>query len=183
MYNGILILTIWIKLDKYEVETLTTNQFQLYYFENLYFYSIVTQRKPFIIECLHCCFEIVCLTQIIVSRKAGHWIEFVHIAKGYLLWPCDGSVCVESAFNAEDSASVPGLGRSPGEGNGNLIQYSYQGNPWTEEPGGLESIGSQRVRRNLATKPPWTQLRKSILICSTKERKIVPIAVSRQFPI
>ena len=30
--------------------------------------------------------------------------------------------------NAEDSGSVPGLGRSPGEGNGNPLQYSYLGN-------------------------------------------------------
>jgi len=26
--------------------------------------------------------------------------------------------------------------------------------PWTEEPGGLQSMGSQRVRHDLATKPP-----------------------------
>ena len=26
--------------------------------------------------------------------------------------------------NAGDSGSIPGLGRSPGEGNGNLLQYS-----------------------------------------------------------
>ena len=26
--------------------------------------------------------------------------------------------------------------------------------PWTEQPGGLQSMGSQRVRHNLATKPP-----------------------------
>ena len=30
--------------------------------------------------------------------------------------------------NAGDSGSVPGLGRSPGEGNGNPLQYSYLGN-------------------------------------------------------
>ena len=30
---------------------------------------------------------------------------------------------------------IPGLGRSPGEGNGNLLQYSCLENPWTEEPG------------------------------------------------
>ena len=28
--------------------------------------------------------------------------------------------------------------------------------PWTEDPGGLESMGSQRVRHNLATKPQTT---------------------------
>ena len=30
----------------------------------------------------------------------------------------------ESAYNAGDPGSIPGLGRSPGEGNGNLLQYS-----------------------------------------------------------
>ena len=41
--------------------------------------------------------------------------------------------------------SIPGLRRSPGEGNGNPLQYSFPGNPWTEEPVGLQSIVSQRV--------------------------------------
>ena len=31
--------------------------------------------------------------------------------------------------NAGDSGSVPGLGRSPGEGSGNPLQYSCLGNP------------------------------------------------------
>ena len=31
--------------------------------------------------------------------------------------------------NAEASSSIPGLGRSPGEGNDNPLQYSCQGNP------------------------------------------------------
>ena len=38
----------------------------------------------------------------------------------------DGKV---SAYNAEDPGSIPGLGRSPGEGNGNLLQYSCLENP------------------------------------------------------
>jgi len=37
----------------------------------------------------------------------------------------DGSDSKESAQNAEDMDSVPGLGRSPGGGNGNPLQYSY----------------------------------------------------------
>ena len=45
---------------------------------------------------------------------------------------------------AEDAGLTPGLGRSPGEGNGNPLQYSCLGNPWTEEPGGLQPMGSQR---------------------------------------
>ena len=34
---------------------------------------------------------------------------------------------------------------SPGEGNGNPLQYSCLEIPWKEEPGGLQSTGSQRV--------------------------------------
>ena len=44
----------------------------------------------------------------------------------------------------------PALGRSSAEGNGNLPQYSRLGNP-TEEPGELQSMGSQRVRHDWAT--------------------------------
>ena len=35
----------------------------------------------------------------------------------------------ESACNAGDTDSIPGSGRSPGEGNGNPLQYSCLGNP------------------------------------------------------
>ena len=34
------------------------------------------------------------------------------------------SDCKESAFNAGDQGSIPGSGRSTGEGNGNPLQYS-----------------------------------------------------------
>ena len=37
---------------------------------------------------------------------------------------------------------IPGSGISPGEGNGNPLQYSCLGNPWTEEPGGPQSMGT-----------------------------------------
>ena len=36
---------------------------------------------------------------------------------------------VESACNVGDPGSIPGLGRSPGEGNGNSLQYSCLENP------------------------------------------------------
>ena len=42
---------------------------------------------------------------------------------------------------ARDSGLILGLGRSFGEGNGNPLQFSCPGNPWTEEPGGLQSTG------------------------------------------
>ena len=43
-------------------------------------------------------------------------------------FPCS-SVDKESACNAGDPGSIPGLGRSPGEGNGNPLQYSCLENP------------------------------------------------------
>ena len=56
-----------------------------------------------------------------------------------------GSDSKASACSAGDLGSIPGLGRSPGEGNGNPLQYSCLEIPWTEEPGGLQSMGSLRV--------------------------------------
>ena len=53
-----------------------------------------------------------------------------------------------NALDAGDAGSIPGLGRSPGEGNGNPLQYSCRKIPWMEEPGGLQSMGSQRVRHD-----------------------------------
>ena len=49
-----------------------------------------------------------------------------------------GSEGKASACHAGDPGLIPGSGRSPGEGNGDLL-------PWTEEPGGLQSRGLQRV--------------------------------------
>ena len=42
-----------------------------------------------------------------------------------------------SAGDTEDSGSIPGSGRSPGEGNGNPLQYSCLGNSKDREPGKL----------------------------------------------
>ena len=45
-----------------------------------------------------------------------HFIVF----RGFI----DGSDGRESAYNVGDLGSIPGSGRSPGEGNGNPLQYS-----------------------------------------------------------
>ena len=57
----------------------------------------------------------------------------------------DGKV---SAYNAGYPGSIPELERSSGEGNGNPLQYSCLEIPWMEEPGRLQSLGSQRVRHD-----------------------------------
>ena len=59
----------------------------------------------------------------------------------------------ESACKAEDVGSIPGLGRSPGEGNGNPLQYSYLRSPmdsrvWQAAVHGV----TKRVRHNSVTK-------------------------------
>ena len=59
-----------------------------------------------------------------------------------------GSGGKESAYNAGDPGSIPGLGRSLGEGNGYPSSILAWRVPWTEEPGGLQSTGSQRVGQN-----------------------------------
>ena len=53
-----------------------------------------------------------------------------------------------NAGDIRDAGSIPGLGRFPGGGHGNPLQYSCLENPWTEEPGGLQSIGLKKVRHN-----------------------------------
>ena len=55
-----------------------------------------------------------------------------------------GSVGEESACNAGDVGSIPGLGKSPGEENGHASSFAWR-IPCTEEPGGLQSMRLQRV--------------------------------------
>ena len=52
---------------------------------------------------------------------------------------------------ARDVGLIPEA-RSPGEGNGNPLQYSRLGNPIDRGLAGLQSMGLQRVICNLATK-------------------------------
>ena len=62
-----------------------------------------------------------------------------------------GSVGKESACNVEDLSLIPGSERSPGEENGNPLQYSCLENPMDGGAGGLQAIGSQRVRQDWVT--------------------------------
>ena len=109
----------------------------------------------------------------------------------------DSSVGKESACNTGDPCSIPGSGRSPGEGIGHPLQYSWASlvaqlvknlsamwrpgfelwlrkipwrrkwqhtplflpgeSPWTEKPGGLQPMGSQRARHEWVTKHSTAQ--------------------------
>ena len=64
------------------------------------------------------------------------------------------SVGKESACNAGDLGSIPGSGRSPGEGNGNPLQFSCLENPMDKGAWRATVHGVARVGHDLATKPP-----------------------------
>ena len=58
----------------------------------------------------------------------------------------------KESCNAGDEGLIPGSGRSPGEGDtihSSILAWRI---PWTEEPGGLQSMGLQRVGHDLAAK-------------------------------
>ena len=60
-----------------------------------------------------------------------------------------GSDGKESACSAGDQGSIPGSGRSPGgEGMATYSSILAWRIPWTVEPGGLQSMGSKRVRHD-----------------------------------
>ena len=62
-----------------------------------------------------------------------------------------GSVVKNLPSNAGDLGLIPGSGRSPGEGNGYPLQYSWLGN--LTDRGALQSMKSQSVETwDLATK-------------------------------
>jgi len=52
------------------------------------------------------------------------------------------------AGDTRDTGSIPGVGRYPRGGNGNPVQNFAWRISWTEESGGLQSVGSQRVRHD-----------------------------------
>ena len=62
----------------------------------------------------------------------------------------------ESACNAGDPDSIPGLGRYPREVSVHSSVLAWR-IPWTEEPGGLQSIGSQRDGLDRATNTYTTE--------------------------
>ena len=69
------------------------------------------------------------------------------------------SVSKDSAYKAGDQGLIPGLGRSPGEGNGNPLQYSFLENLMDRGAYGLHGV--TRVRHDLTTETtnhqPWAK--------------------------
>ena len=80
--------------------------------------------------------------------------EFCLVGSLHLMSFPGGSVVKNlpaSAGDTGDMGSIPGSGRFPGIGNGHPLQYSCLETPRTEEPGRLQSMGSQRAGRDWVT--------------------------------
>ena len=69
-----------------------------------------------------------------------------------------GSNCKEAACNVGDLGSIPGLGRSPGKGNGYQFQYSFLENPMDGGTWRVTVHGLQRVVRDCMTKHTHTHI-------------------------
>ena len=76
-----------------------------------------------------------------------------------------GSDHKESSCNVEDPGLISRLGRSPGGGQGTPLQHSCLESPWTEEPGGLQSMGPQRVGHN------WSDLAHTHILQTDRKGK------------
>ena len=85
------------------------------------------------------------------SRHATDYTSLFSL-QGLPRWP----VVKNPPANAEDMGLIPGSGRSPGGRNGNHSSILAWEIPWTEESGGLQSMGSQRVRHNWVIKTTTT---------------------------
>ena len=98
-------------------------------------------------------------------RKRGVWIKKqckkvpvtrIGFGETSRVGTSGGSVVKNPTASAGDVGSILGSGRSPGERNSTHSSILAWRIPWTEEPCRLQSMGSQSIRHNLATKqqPP-----------------------------
>ena len=71
--------------------------------------------------------QLSCLLRLLLVVTVSHTLLFRDDLDSFGGFP-GGSEVKESACNEGDVGSVPGFGRSPGEGNGNPLQYSCQEN-------------------------------------------------------
>ena len=106
------------------------------------------------------------------------------------VWASLKTAVKDSPASVRDSDSIPEVGRSPGGGNGHPLQYILVWNiPWTEEPGGLQSSGPQRMRPDWATEQqpspqhclrPSCRLSSAALLLSLPRPRTVPPRVPKR---
>ena len=108
-------------------------------------------------------------------------VVFLKAFTDALIWHTASLVAQTSAYSVGDPGSIPGPGRSPGEGNGNPLQYSCLENPrdwgawWATVHGVAESDTAERCHFHISsydrqTFPPyfvWTSISPSCLCAMT----------------
>ena len=132
--------------------------------------------------------------QILTSRPPGNSLKFaiffsilsfsvcIYFDISYSPWWASQVTLVvknlpANAGDIRDVGSIPGWGRSPGGGHSNHSSTHAWRIPWTEESGGLWSIGSQRVGHDWATKHSTVRVQSAdwyILRSQQISKKIIP---------
>ena len=98
-------------LEKITRQFLKTSNIQLPYDPAIALLGIYPKEiKTYVCKCLY----------MNIHRNFSHWNSKLETVRGFP----GGSVGKESVCNVGDLGSIPGLGRSPGGGHGNLLQYS-----------------------------------------------------------
>ena len=82
-------------------------------------------------------------------RERTSWSKR-HVPLVFCLFGADVKNLPANAGDAGNAGSIPGVARSHGIGNDNLLQYSCWKIPWTEESGSLQSMRSQTRLSNWA---------------------------------
>ena len=69
------------------------------------------------------------LSAVLLFKPTNHSLFFTILGLHHMLGLPSGSAVKNPTCNEGDKDSIPGMGRSPGEGNGNPLQHSCLGNP------------------------------------------------------
>ena len=126
---------------------------------------------------------------ILTTRPSGNWEAFPDSPLSRMIFieillHAHSSVGKESACNAGDTGSITGSGRSPGEGNGNPLQYSCLENPKSRGAWQATVYGVTKVRHDLVTKPPSPRARwclafyRCLLVSSSRGTCVADLIVS-----
>ena len=97
----------------------------------------------------------------------NHWTTREVSASWFFVWWWQegdfpgGSMVKKSPANAGDMGSTPGLERSPGEGNGNPLQYYHVENPVDRSLAGYCPWGHKRIRQDFANKQQQHDMRRN----------------------
>ena len=119
--------------------------FSLLLFTSLLFTAICKASSDSHLAFLHFFF----LGMVLITASCTMAWTSIHSSSDTLKYALFNSkrICCTAGASG-DSGSSTGSGRSPGGGHGNPLQYSFLEDPWAEEPRGLQSLESQRVRHN-----------------------------------